>query len=183
MIHVGANYGMLHAFNAATGYEVFAEIPAPAYANLTLLANPYDNAVHQFYVNGSPQASDVQFSDNSWHTLLVGTEAQGGGSVYAIDVSNPAAITTESVLANDVLWDSHGSRHGPRIRAHPRSPIRPTAGRYLSATATTAAIRSPFCMPSTRETGATTLNIDPCAAVPTACKISALNGLSSVIGG
>ena len=105
MIYVGANDGMVHAFNATTGNEVFAYIPAGAYANLTLLANPYYNAVHQFYVNGSPQASDVQFSDNSWHTVLVGTEAAGGSSVYALDVTNPAGITTESVLANDVLWD------------------------------------------------------------------------------
>ena len=105
MIYVGANDGMVHAFNATTGNEVFAYIPAGAYANLILLANPYYNAVHQFYVNGSPQASDVQFSDNSWHTVLVGTEAQGGSSVYALDVTNPAGITTESVLAYDVLWD------------------------------------------------------------------------------
>jgi type IV pilus assembly protein PilY1 len=40
MIYVGANDGMLHAFNAATGSEMFAYIPRGVYANLILLANP-----------------------------------------------------------------------------------------------------------------------------------------------
>ena len=105
MIYVGANDGMLHAFNATTGNEVFAYIPAGVFANLIDLVNPYYNAVHQYYVNGSPQASDLQFSDNSWHTVLVGAEAQGGSSIFALDVTNPGAITTEPQLAAAVLWD------------------------------------------------------------------------------
>ncbi len=68
-------------------------------------SSPYYNAQHHFYVNGSPQAADVQFADNTWHTLAGGTEAQGGNSVFAIDVTDPARITTEAALANAVLWD------------------------------------------------------------------------------
>jgi type IV pilus assembly protein PilY1 len=180
MIYVGANDGMVHAFNATTGNEVFAYIPAGAYANLTLLANPYYNAVHQFYVNGSPQASDVQFSDNSWHTLLVGTEAQGGASVYALDVTNPAAITTEGVLANDVLWDFTDPDMGLGFST-PALTNTADGWQVFVGNGYNSRNQKPFLYAINPQTGATTIKIDLCAAVPTACNLSASNGLSSVI--
>jgi type IV pilus assembly protein PilY1 len=180
MIYVGANDGMLHAFNAATGNELFAYIPTGAYANLVQLVNPYYNAVHHFYVNGSPQASDVQFSDNSWHTLLVGTEAQGGGSVYAIDVTNPAAITTESVLASDVLWDFTDADMGLGFST-PALTNTADGWQVFVGNGYNSRNQKPFLYAINPQTGATTIKIDLCAAVPTACNLSASNGLSSVI--
>jgi type IV pilus assembly protein PilY1 len=180
MIYVGADDGMLHAFNATTGSELFAYIPAGVYANLTLLANPYYNAVHHFYVNGSPQASDVQFTDNSWHTLLVGTEAQGGGSVYAIDVTNPAAITTESVLANDVLWDFTDADMGLGFST-PALTGTADGWQVFVGNGYNSRFQKPFLYAINPQTGATTAKIDLCAAVPTACNLSASNGLSTVI--
>jgi type IV pilus assembly protein PilY1 len=180
MIYVGANDGMMHAFNATTGNEVFAYIPTGAYANLTLLVNPYYNAVHQFYVNGSPQASDVQFSDNSWHTVLVGTEAQGGGSVYALDVTNPAGITTESVLANDVLWDFTDPDMGLGFST-PALSNTADGWQVFVGNGYNSRNQKPFLYAINPQTGATTTKIDLCAAVPTACNLSASNGLSSVI--
>ena len=116
VLYIGANDGMLHAFDVSPplpapgsptmGTELFAYIPRGVYANLINLVNPYYNAQHRFFVNGSPQAGDVQFSsDSTWHSLLVGTEAAGGNSVYALDVTNPALINSEPALANAVLWD------------------------------------------------------------------------------
>ena len=35
MIYVGANDGMLHAFNASTGVETIAYVPTPVYRNLS----------------------------------------------------------------------------------------------------------------------------------------------------
>ena len=180
MIYVGANDGMLHAFNATTGNEVFAYIPRGAYPNLIMLANPYYNAVHQFYVNGSPQASDVQFSDNSWHTLLVGTEAQGGGSVYAIDVTNPAGITTEGVLANDVLWDFTEADMGLGFST-PALTNTADGWQVFVGNGYNSRFQKPFLYAINPQTGALTTKIDLCAAVPTACNLSASNGLSSVI--
>jgi type IV pilus assembly protein PilY1 len=180
MIYVGANDGMLHAFNATTGNEVFAYIPTGAYANLTLLANPYYNAVHHFYVNGSPQASDVQFSDNSWHTLLVGTEAQGGASVYALDVTNPAAITAESVLASDVLWDFTDLDMGLGFST-PALTNTADGWQVFVGNGYNSRNQKPFLYAINPQTGATTIKIDLCAAVTTACNLSASNGLSSVI--
>jgi type IV pilus assembly protein PilY1 len=180
MIYVGADDGMLHAFNATTGSEVFAYIPTGVYANLTLLANPYYNAVHQFYVNGSPQASDVQFTDNSWHTLLVGTEAQGGNSVYALDVTNPAAITSEGVLASDVLWDFTDADMGLGFST-PALTNTADGWQVIFGNGYNSRYGKPFLYAVNPQNGSTTTKIDLCAAVPTACNLSLANGLSTVI--
>src|SRR3984957_13674956 len=84
VLYIGANDGMLHAFDVspplpapgspAMGTELFAYIPRGVYANLINLVNPYYNAQHRFFVNGSPQAGDVQFSDLTWHSMLGGTQ-------------------------------------------------------------------------------------------------------------
>ena len=106
LIYIGANDGMLHAFDAATGKERFAYVPNGVFNNLINLPNPYYNASHLYFVNGSPQAADVQFaSDSSWHTVLAGTEGAGGHSVFALDITSADGITTEAQLAADVLWE------------------------------------------------------------------------------
>jgi type IV pilus assembly protein PilY1 len=180
MIYVGADDGMLHAFNAATGTEAFAYIPTGVFANLPLLVNPYYNAVHQFYVNGSPQASDVQFSDNSWHTVLVGTEAQGGNSVYALDVTNPAAITTEGVLASDVLWDFTEADMGLGFST-PVLTNTAVGWQIFFGNGYNSRNGKPFLYAVDPQHGTQTVKIDLCAAVPTACTLTVANGLSSVI--
>ena len=97
---------MLHAFNATTGNELFAYIPNGVCANLIKLINPYYNEQHQFYVNGSPQAGDVQFSDGTWHTVLVGGERAGGSTIFALDVTNPADHhRSRAALRPAVLWE------------------------------------------------------------------------------
>ena len=105
MLYVGANDGMLHAFNAATGAEQFAFVPNAVIAGLYHLSEPLYNQNHLFYVNGSPQTGDVKFSDASWHTMLVGGEGGGGRSVYGMDITNPAILTTETAVAAAVKWE------------------------------------------------------------------------------
>lgn len=105
VLYVGANDGMLHAIDPTTGKEKFAYIPNGVFTNLINLTKPTYNQNHQFFVDGSPTEGDVQFSDSSWHSILVGGLNAGGNSIYALDVTNPAAITTETALASDVLWD------------------------------------------------------------------------------
>ena len=180
MIYVGANDGMLHAFSATTGNEMFAYIPTGVFANLIELVNPYYNAVHQFYVNGSPQASDVQFSDNSWHTVLVGTEAQGGGSVFALDVTNPAAITTESQLAADVLWDFTDADMGLGFST-PALTNTADGWQVFFGNGYNSPNQKPYLYALNPQTGALTTRIDLCAAVSTACNLTKSNGLSTVI--
>ncbi len=193
VIYVGANDGMLHAFDATSvnsaapfagsttgGNELFAYIPRGVYSNLIALVNPYYNAVHQYFVNGSPQASDIQFADASWHTVLVGTEGAGGNSVYALDVTNPDGITSEGVLASSVLWDFIDPDMGmgfstPAIVSTPVGWTVFVGNGYDSPT------QKPFLFALNAQTGATVSKIDLCAAVPTACNLTASNGLSTVI--
>ena len=104
-LYVGANDGMLHAFDASTGSENFAYVPDGVFANLQKLTQPLYNQAHQFFVDGSPTAGDVLLSkDGKWHTILVGGEGPGGNTVFALDVTNPA-VTSEAQLASDVLWE------------------------------------------------------------------------------
>jgi type IV pilus assembly protein PilY1 len=179
ILYIGANDGMLHAFDIVTGDERFAYIPRGAYANLVNLASPYYNAQHRFFVNGSPQAGDVQFSDLSWHSLLVGTEAAGGNSVYALDVTNPAALTSESALAGSVLWDftdtDMGLGFSTPVIASTANGWQVFVGNGYNSTN-----QKPFLYALNPQTGAIAVKLDLCAAVAGACNLSASNGLSSL---
>jgi type IV pilus assembly protein PilY1 len=181
VVYVGANDGMLHAFDAVAGYERFAYMPHGGYANLIKLASPYYNAQHQFYVNGSPQASDVQFADLSWHTLLVGVQAQGGSSVFALDVTNPAAITSEAALAADVLWDFTDPDMGlgfstPALASTAAGWMVFVGNGYDSPN------QKPVLYALNPQTGAIEAKIDLCASLATpVCNMNKSNGLSTVI--
>ncbi len=95
-IYVGANDGMLHAFDDL-GKETFAFIPSAVIGKLAKLTDrSYTGGVHQFYVDGSPVQGDVYFN-NDWHTVLIGTLRGGGRSVFALDITDPNNI--------QLLWE------------------------------------------------------------------------------
>jgi type IV pilus assembly protein PilY1 len=186
VVYVGADDGMLHAFDATTGDERFAYIPRGVYANLINLVSPYYNSRHLFFVDGSPITADIQFSDNSWHTVLIGTEGAGGKSVFALDVTNPTLITTEANLAAAVLWDFTDTDMGltyanPAVANYGSSQLVFLGNGYNSTN------EKPFLYALNPQTGAiynnsgSSAKIDLCAAVPTACNLSLPNGLSSAV--
>ena len=88
MIYVGANDGMLHAFDASSGDEVFAYIPNIILDKLPALADP--NYAHSFYVDGAPIVTDA-YIGGGWKTVLIGTFNAGGKGVFALDISNPGS--------------------------------------------------------------------------------------------
>jgi type IV pilus assembly protein PilY1 len=99
---------MLHAYRADDGTELFGFIPGPIFPKLTGagvtskdLTSP--SYTHQFLVDGVATMGDV-FYNNAWHTVLVGGLNKGGQGVYALDITNPAALT-EAGAANIVLWE------------------------------------------------------------------------------
>lgn len=103
MLYVGANDGMLHGFDTSTGKEIMAYVPSKTYANLSALTSP--SYSHKYFVNGSPTIADV-FYGSAWHTVLVGSLAQGGQSIFALDITNPANFTQgETNAQNLVLWE------------------------------------------------------------------------------
>ena len=101
-VYVGANDGMMHAFQADdqatdSGKELFAYIPRGVYANLNTLTDP--NYGHKFYVNGPPAVSDA-YIGGAWKTYLVSGLGAGGKSVYALNISNPSTFS-----ATNVAWE------------------------------------------------------------------------------
>jgi len=102
VVYASGNDGMLHAFDAQTGEERFAYIPGLVFENLRYLADP--NYTHRFYVNLTPEIEDVSLSGVE-RALLVGGLGKGGKGYFALDVKNPTSITTETALANRVLWE------------------------------------------------------------------------------
>ncbi|HSN18544.1 MAG TPA: PilC/PilY family type IV pilus protein [Gammaproteobacteria bacterium] len=102
MLYVGANDGMLHAFNANTGVEIFDYVPRGVYANLPALTDP--TYTHQYYVDGSPESVDAFYgSTPAWHSLLAGTAGAGAHDVFLLDVTNPTSMT-----ATNVVYDYDG---------------------------------------------------------------------------
>ncbi|HUN73190.1 MAG TPA: PilC/PilY family type IV pilus protein [Steroidobacteraceae bacterium] len=179
VIYVGANDGMLHAIDAATGYERFAYIPHGVYGNLINLTYPTYNESHQFFVDGSPQASDVQFSDGSWHTVLVSGESAGGTSIFALDVTNPGAMTTEASIASNVLWEFTDANLGDTFSA-PQFAITNAGTLLFFGNGYDSSTEQPYIYAVNPQNGALIAKINLCAAVPTACSASTPNGLSTI---
>ncbi len=89
VVYTGANDGMLHAFNADTGAELWAYVPSMVMPSLYKLADlDYPNQ-HQYYVDGAPTVGDV-YGGGAWHTMLVGGLNKGGKGYYALDVTDPS---------------------------------------------------------------------------------------------
>jgi type IV pilus assembly protein PilY1 len=126
MVYVGANDGMLHAFdvsvdtdlnatpiiasNINSGKEVFGYVPALLTADLPQLAQPaYD---FDSFVDATPTLRDVYVDADgggagitkAWRTYLVGALRNGGRGIYALDVTDPAttfdSASTTPAIAN-----------------------------------------------------------------------------------
>jgi len=78
-VYVGANDGMLHAFNAATGEEEYAYVPSMLMGTLRNLSDvPHK---HTYFVDGQLTVRDAFFgsggkasdSNAKWHTVLTGS--------------------------------------------------------------------------------------------------------------
>jgi type IV pilus assembly protein PilY1 len=100
MLYIGANDGMLHAFNANTGAEKFVYLPNanfPALAKLT--ATGY---AHQYYVDGTVGIGDACLAASpctAWGTYLVGSLGAGGRAIFALNITDPENIT--------VMWEKN----------------------------------------------------------------------------
>ncbi len=88
-VYVGANDGMLHAFDRCDGSEKWAYVPSMVIPNLYKLADTNYPNNHQFYVDGAPQMGDI-YVNGAWKTILVGGLNGGGRGYYALDITDPA---------------------------------------------------------------------------------------------
>lgn len=94
-IYAGANDGMLHAISNETGEELWAFVPPDLLIKLQDMLD-----AHDYYVDGSPCASDVWFPDNAydpektsdeWHTVLLFGEREGGLCYNVLDITDPTS--------------------------------------------------------------------------------------------
>jgi len=119
MVYVGANDGMLHAFNAADGSEAWGFIPEqirPNLVNLTL------DSCHKYYVDLSPTVNDVWDQAwvtagndwTGWKTVLLGGNRLGGEEYFALDITNPAAASV-SILWDKILFSGRKSSTIPVV--------------------------------------------------------------------
>ncbi len=90
-VYVGANDGMLHAFDAANGSETFAYIPQLLLPQLNQLTSP--EYVHRPYLDGQIAVSEAMVGSN-WKTVLAAGFGGGAKGVFALDVSDPANFLT-----------------------------------------------------------------------------------------
>ncbi|MCC5796413.1 MAG: pilus assembly protein PilY [Methylophaga sp.] len=102
LVLVGANDGMLHGFNATTGVEIFAYVPASVISNLPLLTDPNYN--HRYYVDGNPTIVDA-FINGVWKTILVSGLGAGGQGIFALDITDPDSFSSEAGASANVLWE------------------------------------------------------------------------------
>lgn len=127
VVYFGGNDGMLHALRGdlgtGGGEELFAFVPnalfrgpdnKPEKNGLAALGDPAFAAQGEyFFVNATPRVFDVDFNRTpgalgttpDWHSVLIGGLGKGGRSYYAIDVTDPVAMTTEGTAAAKVLWE------------------------------------------------------------------------------
>jgi len=116
------------------GKERWAYIPSflldgpdgsPATSGLWALSK--NDFVHHYYVDATPVVRDVDFDKTNqamldaaaiaessgteatatpdWRTVLVGGLGKGGRGFYAIDVTDPTDMTSETAVAGKVLWE------------------------------------------------------------------------------
>jgi type IV pilus assembly protein PilY1 len=92
VIITGANDGMLHSFDAATGDEQWAFIPNSLLKNLKFMV-----PAHTYYVDSSPKVADVWFnssptdgtkSEDEWKTILICGLRKGGKNYFALDITD-----------------------------------------------------------------------------------------------
>lgn len=103
-LYVGANDGMVHAFNANTGRELMAYVPRGVYANLRDYTR--ESYTHKYFVDGHPFTGDADVSgrlDSTtasavWRTMLVSGLGGGGKGYVVLDVTSP---TTAQVVVDN----------------------------------------------------------------------------------
>lgn len=95
MVYIGANDGMLHAFKAQTGDELWGFVPKNLLGKLASMRGPSSSYLHNNFVDGSITAADIS-TTGGWKSIVISGQAQGQSSdgnnyYFALDVTDPNA--------------------------------------------------------------------------------------------
>ncbi|WP_232196942.1 pilus assembly protein [Thioalkalivibrio sp. ALJ24] len=124
VLYVGANDGMLHAFDGNSGEELFAYIPSSLllpetegdFAPLSRLTALDYTQNHRYFVDGQIAVREILDDDGDVRTILVGSLGAGGRQVFALDVSEPEDFSPEDHVLWEFTHDELGSSIGvPQI--------------------------------------------------------------------
>ena len=129
IIYVGANDGMLHAFNAKTGVEEWAFVPPFIASSMPTMINVNlnqtlggSNAIYG--VDGSPVVHDMYFrsafdSAKQWHTILMIPYGRGGAGFSVLDITDPKKpLHLYSVLNDNIHNKVHVMDHNGLINSY-----------------------------------------------------------------
>ncbi|MGN6280201.1 pilus assembly protein [Frateuria sp.] len=144
VVYVGANDGMLHAFNGGfynarehrlqltptdtdltptadpLGGELWAYVPGNLLPHLRWLADPAYK--HNFYVDGSPIAQDVKiFAEDTvhpdgWGTILIVPFRFGGGPI-SVNTATDSTTATQNSFSAYVVLDVTDPEDPPKLLA------------------------------------------------------------------
>jgi type IV pilus assembly protein PilY1 len=95
VVYVGANDGMMHAFKASDGQELFAYIPGAVLDKLPRLTSK--NYIHEAYVDAVPVVDEAKLS-SGWKTILASGMGGGAQGVFVLDVTDPTTFNKDNVL-------------------------------------------------------------------------------------
>ncbi|MDC6474122.1 PilC/PilY family type IV pilus protein [Candidatus Pelagibacter ubique] len=110
IVYAGANNGILHAFEASNGEELWGYIPPNALGNFEKVPSSKANSTNAIYgIDGSPVVKDIYFDDTPndgttnprWRTILLSGLGGGGKGLFALDVTNPSSPTHLFAVNND----------------------------------------------------------------------------------
>ena len=118
VVIAGANNGILHAFRASDGEELWGYIPPIVFENLERIPSSKANTTNSVYgVDGSPVVKDIFFDDTGtgtkrWRTVLISGVGAGGKGFFALDITdidNPKHLfAIQNDFTNSIVkyWDS-----------------------------------------------------------------------------
>ncbi len=86
MVYVGANDGMLHAFDAQSGAEQWAFVPEFALPQFAAMAD--SGYCHTYTCDQTSSVEDLVI-DGNWRTVLVSNGREGGADLFALDITDP----------------------------------------------------------------------------------------------
>jgi type IV pilus assembly protein PilY1 len=117
-LFVGANDGMLHAFDAFTGREGFAYVPNLLFGSLRRLGSPDYHQQPRYYVDAAPTVGKVLASSRRRRTYLVGGLGRGGRGYYCLLIGSAEQQKTArgtSVVRNEMSVDQYGSEASEEV--------------------------------------------------------------------
>jgi hypothetical protein len=109
VVILGANDGMLHCFDLATGAEVWGFIPFNLLRKLRNMSQKDSHSGERYfqggsYVDGTPTVADIMIG-SSWKTVLITGQGPGKGSTAATGINYYFALDITDLADPKPLWE------------------------------------------------------------------------------